>query len=234
LFGYKSRESTSLTLDEGGSSSLWADAGEGWQLLELVGGHDGEEGLESVELQLKPREFEFRFDVSGVEGRPLEGATLQLVAGQFGAPVDHLPARRTDAAGRLTWTGFVHGEWWVDISSPGCAPVRTCPYQFMASDDPERAYSVTLHPAQEVTVEVSDSSGQPAIGARVLYTYKNVGLSTFSTWATTTDDRGQAMITVPADGEFALEAAAAAGARARGEQLIVQVQGAENERSSSP
>ena len=205
LFGYRVSEGSSFTLGCEESCSLWADVGDGWQLLELVEGCDGEEELVSVELQLEPREFEFRFDVSDVEGRPLEGATLRLVAGQFGAPVDHLPARRTDGAGRLTWKGFVHGDWWVDVSSPGCAPVRTCPYQFIASDDPERRYPVTLRPAQAVTVEVVDPSGRPAVGVRVLYTYENIGLPTFSTWSTLTDEQGESMITLPSGGGFELE-----------------------------
>ncbi|MCH2104725.1 MAG: hypothetical protein MK297_12030 [Planctomycetes bacterium] len=223
VFGYRERAGTSLALDEGDTSSLWADAGDGWQLLSVISLEGWGGDSTPTELQLTPREFEFRFEVNDVEGRPLEGATLQLVAGPFGAPVDHLPARRTDATGRLDWTGFAGGGWWVDISSPGFAPVRTCPYQFKSSDDPERCYVVTMRPGREVTVEVLDLSGKPAVSARVFYTYENIGLPTFSTWTDTTDDRGRVGITVPSDGEFEVEAVDFTGAGAGGRELTVRV-----------
>ena len=223
VFGYRERAGTSLALDEGDTSSLWADAGDGWQLLSVISSEGWGGDSTPAELQLTPREFEFRFDVKDVEGRPLEGATFQLVAGPFGAPVGHLPMRRTDAAGRLKWAGFASGGWWVDISSHGFAPVRTCPYQFRPSDDPERRYVVTMRPGREVTVEVLDISGKPAVGARVFYTYENIGLPTFSTWTDTTDDQGRVGITVPSDGEFEVEAVDVTGAGAGGGVLTVRV-----------
>jgi len=187
------------------SCSLWADVGDGWRLVEVLSSLGWEEG-EELDFMLKPRDSEFRFKVSDPQGAPLEGVRVQLVAGEYGAPVEHLFARETDEDGALTWGPFAYGRWWVDLSSPGYAPVRTSPYQHRLSDPEERFYSVRLRAAKEQTVKVVDPSGRPVHRATLSYSYENIGLPTFSRWTAMTDERGEALIVVPATGFYDVEA----------------------------
>ena len=190
------------------SCSLWADVGDGWRLVEVLSSFDWEELDEegSFDFFLKPRDFEFRFQVSDEEGSALGGVKVQLVAGEHGAPVEHLSARETDEEGALTWGPFAYGRWWVELSSLGFAPVRTSPYQHRLQDSAEHSYRVRLRPGKEQRVLVLDPSGDPASGASLTCSYENLGLPTYSRWTTMTNELGEALIIVPATGYFDVEA----------------------------
>jgi hypothetical protein len=190
------------------SCSLWADVGDGWRLVEILSNVDWDESEEEEELDLilRPRDFEFRFQVINQQGDPFEGVSVQLVAGEHGAPIEHLSARETNEDGALTWGPFAHGRWWADFSSPGYAPVRTSPYQHLLTDSEDRFYSVRMRQGRELSVKVVDPSGRPVHGALLSYSYENLGLPTYSRWTAKTDGRGEALIVVPAAGFFDVEA----------------------------
>ena len=213
------------------SCSLWADVGDGWRLVEVLSSFDWEDLDEegSFDFFLKPRDFEFRFQVSDEEGSALGGVKVQLVAGEHGAPVEHLSARETDEDGALTWGPFSYGRWWVELSSHGFAPVRTSPYQHRLEDPAERFYGVRLSPGKEQRVLVLDPSGDPANGASLTYSYENLELPTFSRWTTMTNELGEALIIVPATGYFGVEAersglSAAADSATGADPLILRLE----------
>ena len=210
-FGYPS---THMILEEsqldcGETCSLWADLGDGWQLVEVFSRFSwGEEGDPDPQFQVQSRDSEFRNHVQDQHGSPLSGAALQLIAGEHGSPVSHLPDLKTDRNGALRMGSFAHGSWLVDISCPGYAPVRTWPYQFLPSDPESRVYEVTLLPAREVIVQALQTEGHPAANARIAYTYGNENLPTFSMWTCLTDADGRAVISVPTSGDYVVEALA--------------------------
>jgi len=181
---------------------VWADLGDGWRLADVFceppaaalarGGDSG-----GFQVKVGSRDFEFRFQVHDEAGRPVAGALVHLVAGEESAPIGHLPPRRTNAAGELNWQPFTYGAWQVDISSPGYAPVRTSPYQFLHTDAPGRRYRVQLRAGREVVVEVLGEDSARAAGAEVEFAYANLNLPTFSRWAVKADAQGRAVITVP-------------------------------------
>ena len=213
------------------SCSLWADVGDGWRLVEVLSSFDWGELDEggAFDFFLKPRDFEFRFQVTDQEGSALDGVKVQLVAGEHGAPVEHLSARETDEEGALTWGPVAYGRWWVELSSLGFAPVRTSPYQHRLQDSAEHSYRVRLRPGKEQRVLVLDPSGDPASGASLTCSYENLGLPTYSRWTTMTNELGEALIIVPATGYFDVEAewsgmSGVADSEAELELLILQLE----------
>jgi len=213
-FGFQRTRNLSPYLEVGESCSLWADVGDGWRLIEVLSSLDWDEPTgegqalagEGLELEVPPRDFEFRFLVLDEHDRPLEGATVRLLAGEYGAPVAHQPAGQTGSDGTLHWPGFAYGPWWVDITCPGYAPMRTCPGQFRPSEDSSHYYGVTLRPAIGLTVEAVDEAGLPATGARIVCHYENEGLPTYSTWTQVADEQGEAVVVLPSMGGYVLEA----------------------------
>jgi uncharacterized GH25 family protein len=153
--------------------SVWADLGDGWRLVEAGSGRP-----ELPLAQVRRRDFEFRFRVHDEAGEPVQGASVHLVAGEESAPLGHLPARTTDARGELRWEKFAYGAWWVDISSPGYAPVWTCPYLFRSTDAPDRQYAVQLRAGRKLVVAVLGEDGRSVAGAEVEFAYQNLNLPT--------------------------------------------------------
>lgn len=188
------------------AASLWVDVGDGWQLVDLLHGFDDEPGDRSLSLKLRPRDREFRIDVRDQTNRPVSGATVQLIAGEGAAPAEHLQARITDQRGALVWPGVSWGGWWAEISSPGYAAVRTCPYQFLATDGASRRYEVRLLTGRDLAVEVLDEDGRPAAGAELEFAYANHDLPTYSRWIVKADARGMASFTIPRDVETVITA----------------------------
>lgn len=193
------------------SCSLWADVGDGWRLVEVLSDHawadlQRDEPAPSS-FEVRDRDREFRLHVSDQADRPIAGAAVRLVAGEEAAPVGHLMARSTDANGALRWRALTHGKWWVDVSSPGYAPVRTRPYPFLASDPSGAYYEVRLLGGREVTIEILDENGRPEANAEVEYAYANSKLPTVSRWAASTSAAGTISITLPRGVETLIEAA---------------------------
>jgi len=182
-------------------SSLWADLGDGWQLVDVLTHHAwseaGDGDPEELPLEVRERKNAFRIHVRDEANHPIARATIRLVAGEYAAPVGHLPARSTNKSGVLVWRGFPWGSWWADISSPGYAPVRTCPYQFSGLGPSGLHYEVRLLAGRDVLVEVLDENGGHVADAEVEYAYPNLNLPTYSRWIVKTDARGMVSITLP-------------------------------------
>lgn len=197
-FGHDRFESHLPSIQWESGCSLWANLGEGWQLVDVVSrlGWDSHEENTPLPLTVRPLDFGFRFEVTDESGQAIERARVQLIAGEFGSPVEHLPAQFTDANGQLELWNFPHGNWWVDISAPGFAPVRTMPSQSRASDPPAAPYTVTLQAGRELEVQVLRDT-EPVPSALVLYNFPNHGVTTFTTLTEVANQLGVARLVVP-------------------------------------
>lgn len=119
--------------------------------------------------------------VSNAQGRPIEHACARLVLGSGGGGPDPMSRPSyTDDRGQLMTRPLFYDGYWLDVSAPGYAPVRTfLPSQFGESSP---VCSVTLERARVVLVDAMDLTGDAVSNAVLRLRYANVRSNIPSEW----------------------------------------------------
>jgi len=177
-----------------GRLSVWLKLNGSWVLAYDTSVSDSRPQFERDDPPFKVTgtPYQIRARVVDAIGSPIPNVKVQLLASEKGAPLPGLE-HRTALDGSVVIEVSGHGNYWLDLSSPGFATRRVCPGLLQEGDD--KFLDFVLARSRSLIVVTNDVDGRPAKSELVRYEYPDP--ITVTGWFARTDPRGVVGFAIP-------------------------------------
>lgn len=188
-----------------GIVSLWVEDDQGWRILWSTNYFYGAqpEDAEDRPEEVSARTRDIRLRVLDIDEQPIKGAEVRLVIRGEGGPVPDVAPFLTGADGTVATGAMEHGGYWADVSAPGYATARMCPYQYELGD--KRFVDVILEKSIRISGRFLGGKERAPDGLQVAVGYVCKPKGSFYEWFVHVDKHGRFAADVPEGEEFQVQ-----------------------------